>query len=305
MSCARDFENIRDRIFDAIKLDRNNLQETSIELIKELSKFIVNNDSNSEGKYKDQAESLIELLNKHIDLERDDWRRVRSAIEHENNLTNNRITWLISSQTFLFAAFVLAFNQWANAEKNKIHPEAHDLYPYLLVLIALSGIISSLLTYQALKHGSYQLHFLDNWWHEGKAIDKVINLKNKLLFDGLGKVIKSHPPLQGSLKFYEDKFLDTGLMPIYFCGIWLTTIIYIFIKSLSIYYFNCSCSDFWVALNAGYLSFLFFYFIGKWLKSYRKKKIKKDLEDYLLKQPKKENAQTIWGSGLDAHGNNY
>ena len=286
MACVSNFDSIRDKVFNAIKSDRNNLQETSIELIKEISKFIVD-DSHGEGKYKKQAEVLIELLNKHIDLERDDWRRVRTAIEHENNLTNNRITWLISSQAFLFAAFVFAFNQWANAEKNKISPEAHDLYPYLMILIALSGIISSLLTYQALKHGSYQLHFLDNWWHEGKDIDKVITLEDKLLFDGLGKVINSHPPLQGSLKFYEDKFLDTDLMPIYFCGIWLTTIIYIFIKSLLIYFYS-NCSDFWVALNASYLSFLFFYFIGKWSESSRKKKIKKDLDDYLLRQRNKE-----------------
>src|SRR4051812_11981515 len=31
-----------------------------------------------------------------------DWQRVRAAIEHENLLTNHRVTWLLSSQAFLF-----------------------------------------------------------------------------------------------------------------------------------------------------------------------------------------------------------
>ncbi|BBO33243.1 hypothetical protein [Lacipirellula parvula] len=37
------------------------------------------------------------------------WKRIRTSIEHENLLVNHRITWLIASQAFLFAAFALIF----------------------------------------------------------------------------------------------------------------------------------------------------------------------------------------------------
>jgi len=43
------------------------------------------------------------------DAEIVDWKRVRSAIEHENELTNHRLTWMLNSQAFLFAAFALTF----------------------------------------------------------------------------------------------------------------------------------------------------------------------------------------------------
>ncbi len=33
------------------------------------------------------------------------WRLTRAGIEHENTLTNHRITWLLYSQAFLLAVF--------------------------------------------------------------------------------------------------------------------------------------------------------------------------------------------------------
>ncbi|MEM9978375.1 MAG: hypothetical protein AAF808_12185 [Cyanobacteria bacterium P01_D01_bin.2] len=34
-----------------------------------------------------------------------DWKRIRSAVEHENALINYRQTWLLTSQAFLLTAF--------------------------------------------------------------------------------------------------------------------------------------------------------------------------------------------------------
>ena len=39
------------------------------------------------------------------------WKMARAAIEHENTLKNHRISWLILSQAFLFAAFAAVFNE--------------------------------------------------------------------------------------------------------------------------------------------------------------------------------------------------
>ncbi|HEX7408108.1 MAG TPA: hypothetical protein VF515_10745, partial [Candidatus Binatia bacterium] len=38
-----------------------------------------------------------------------DWKRVRLAIEHENTLTNSRVTWLLYAQGFLLGAYMLVF----------------------------------------------------------------------------------------------------------------------------------------------------------------------------------------------------
>jgi hypothetical protein len=45
-----------------------------------------------------------------------DWKRVRSAIEHENVLTNQRFTWLLTSQGFLLGGFVLVFQASTKAD---------------------------------------------------------------------------------------------------------------------------------------------------------------------------------------------
>ena len=221
-----EFTQIRSEVFELLNNDKNNLQECSGPIIEQLTPLI-----NKDNTCKNEAEFLINLVFRYIELERDDWKRVRSAIEHENNLTNNRITWLISSQAFLFTALTFTFNAWANPNSRDILELSHNLYPLLMGIIALTGMISCWLTYQALSHGRYQLKFLDNWWHYGKDWDKVIKMDEKSDERNIGRKVssKSHPPLQGSLKFIEDNFLHTDFMPIYFIIIWGTIICFMII----------------------------------------------------------------------------
>jgi len=39
------------------------------------------------------------------DREYADWKRIRAAIEHENLLTNARMTWLLTTEAVFFAAY--------------------------------------------------------------------------------------------------------------------------------------------------------------------------------------------------------
>jgi hypothetical protein len=65
-----------------------------------------------------------------------DWKRVRSAIEHENDLTNHRFTWLMASQGFLFAAFGLT---WQASTKTDVTANYRPLYQMMLAGFAVTG----------------------------------------------------------------------------------------------------------------------------------------------------------------------
>jgi uncharacterized membrane protein len=64
------------------------------------------------------------------------WRLARAAIEHENALVNHRLTWFLTSQAFLFSAFVLVFLAWSKGEVNKFDA----LVPYILVVLGIFAI---------------------------------------------------------------------------------------------------------------------------------------------------------------------
>jgi len=96
----------------------------------------------------------------HNDPEVLDWNRVRSEIEHEDNLTNHRLTWLLTSQGFLFAAFALIFQA---STKTDVKPDLVPFYQYVLSGAAITGIISSAFIWFHLREAEIQLRVIDEW----------------------------------------------------------------------------------------------------------------------------------------------
>lgn len=90
-----------------------------------------------------------------------DWKRVRSAIEHENELTNHRLTWLLTSQGFLFAAFALIFQA---STKTDVKDELRIFYYYILAGFAATGIIISFYLWLLLQGAEIQHEKLRTWW---------------------------------------------------------------------------------------------------------------------------------------------
>jgi hypothetical protein len=74
---------------------------------------------------------------------------VRDMIEHENDVTNHRVTWLLTIQGFLLAALAFAGN------------DAAGLVPYLCVL----GIIGSALTILNVSFSTTAVSRLVEWWN--------------------------------------------------------------------------------------------------------------------------------------------
>lgn len=104
------------------------------------------------------------------DAEIVDWKRVRSAIEHENELTNHRLTWMLNSQAFLFAAFALTFQSSA---KDDVSPSALPLFKYVLAGISSVGILSALYLSSGLAAAHKQHNQLRDWWKDRSKQDST------------------------------------------------------------------------------------------------------------------------------------
>jgi hypothetical protein len=92
-----------------------------------------------------------------------DWKRVRSALEHENTLTNHRLTWLLTSQGFLFAAFALVFEA---STKNDVKPEIRVVYEWILGGLAITGILVSVWIGLGIQTAGEQHDCLERWWKD-------------------------------------------------------------------------------------------------------------------------------------------
>ena len=128
------------------------------------------------------------------------WKRVRLAIEHENTLTNARMTWLLSAQGFLLAAYMLVFT---SSTKKDFEPSHFQEIQWVLLAIVIAGALISFFLFRGIKAAHDQHTRLKKWWY--KQIDKDD---------------PSHPPICG----YEPQFLLTieyYKFPLIFLPIWL------------------------------------------------------------------------------------
>lgn len=70
---------------------------------------------------------------------------LRQRIEHEDNLINQRLSWLVGSQSFLITAFAISLN----APKEFLLPEyvrLHKLLVHFLPLVSIASILVLMLT---------------------------------------------------------------------------------------------------------------------------------------------------------------
>jgi hypothetical protein len=126
------------------------------------------------------------------------WKRIRSVIQHENELTHHRITWLLSSQAFLFAAFVTTLN--GISQKLPENCEVLGwIWAYKLILVGLAfiGIGVSFFLWRTLRDADIELNKLHAWWNSF-IIDRTENLldKDKPLPDNS---LERHPPIGAGL----------------------------------------------------------------------------------------------------------
>jgi hypothetical protein len=123
------------------------------------------------------------------------WKRVRSALEHENLLVNHRLTWLLSSQAFLFAAFAIIFQESA---KNDVDPNRRVLYQFILAGLSITGVLVAFYIQRPIRTAEIQHENLVKWWRMQKLRD-----------------INAHPPICGEPS-RRDRYLPQSNFPIVF-----------------------------------------------------------------------------------------
>jgi hypothetical protein len=125
---------------------------------------------------------------------------VREIIRHEDNLVNNRVTWLLVLQGFLFAAFVNGLGLL-----DKLPGPFRLRAIGGLLLIGLLGIVTSLVARNTISTAYDHIEKVTSWWE-------------KLIKDS----IQNYPPVRGSYPsnwFY--KLFSTSKMPYAFVAAWL------------------------------------------------------------------------------------
>lgn len=109
----------------------------------------------------DLSKSVLDRL--HFDEFRNreyaDWKRVRTAIEHENTVVNHRLTWFFTIQLVLVAAVGAIMKDLRAAGRT-------DLGLIIGLLIAsVIGFVLCLAIYTIIKDAHDQIDQLDRWWY--------------------------------------------------------------------------------------------------------------------------------------------
>jgi hypothetical protein len=185
------------------------------------------NANNAKAIIEQVIERLRELsFDEFKDVEIADWKRVRSAIEHENMLINHRLSWLFSSQAFLLAAFTFSFKELAKTE-----------VPYALpIAIAVFGIALCIQFQRGIKSAENQLRELDKWWYrtcDDKGVcTSWVNYADRERRNE--KRLSKHPPLQGwssgGARFW-DRWFTYSYCPAFFASAWMLFIFLIMIEA--------------------------------------------------------------------------
>ena len=149
------------------------------------------------------------------------WRRARAVVEHENTLTNHRLTWLFSSQTLLYAAFGVVFQM--NITKPVREGVEHQV-TIVLGAIALLGIGVCLYLYHGVRSARRHLHLTDNWYHGEtdpvrRARDPVQNYPERAAARAVRE--RRNPPLQGEGRGNWMDYFHVMYIPVLFMGVWI------------------------------------------------------------------------------------
>jgi hypothetical protein len=127
---------------------------------------------------------------------------IRGRMDHEDDLITSRLNWLITSQSFLFAAYAALFRsggaqQVAGAE-----------VPLLVHLIPLIGMLSGTLIYTAIIAGVAALRH-----------------NRKLLRKHLTEVDAEFPKVQGHRLMFLLALIAPVSLPLVLVGAWITLLL--------------------------------------------------------------------------------
>lgn len=125
------------------------------------------------------------------------YRVLRTAIEHEDQLINHRLSWLVSSQAFMLTAFAISLN----APVLFVSPVYAKLNRLLYALLPYTGMVSAILIYPTI-------------------IGAMLALR-RLRRHAVGKVPPGLPPIHGAPMTIALGHCGPLLIPWVFIITWL------------------------------------------------------------------------------------
>jgi hypothetical protein len=132
--------------------------------------------------------------------ELDYYRILRGQIEHEDNLVGSRISWFVTSQSFLFSAYaIMSSGLPANPTPAYLAGKRA-----LLVVAPIVGITTGLLILLAILSG----------------VVAMTNLR-RLYTEHAGRIPAGLPPIQGSAWTRMTGIAAPVLLPILFMAVWV------------------------------------------------------------------------------------
>ena len=151
-----------------------------------------------------------------------DWERIRGLIEHEDNLINQRITWLISINAFLFTGYFLSQRPGQAA--------FNELASYLLWAIPFFGVAVSYSIKSGVKAAMNQIRWINDWWVWRKSLDPKNHAESP--DDSLSL---RHPRLTGLTpsKSFDHDFMISDALPLSLIFAWVAILISLSWKTLN------------------------------------------------------------------------
>jgi H+/Cl- antiporter ClcA len=117
----------------------------------------MNSQGNPQADYKNWGESH--------DISMAYWRSVRASIEHENQLVNYRITWLLAFEALLFGALGIFVKEYLEYMKHGSMPPL-GLYFIALVGFVNIGIIAAFYVERYMRGAEDAHDALVKWWRD-------------------------------------------------------------------------------------------------------------------------------------------
>ncbi len=138
-----------------------------------------------------------------------DWKRARGVIEHENALTNYRLTWMIQTQTIFFAAYGILLKEYLSSSDGTLQKS----YLALIVIVALAGMLFCGAIWRLLVGAERHHEHIRSWWnqlYEGGLMPEYPEMTTK----------RQHPAVAGHWVSWGDRRAWASNLPWIFIGAW-------------------------------------------------------------------------------------
>jgi len=126
-----------------------------------------------------------------MDAQTDSYEIIRRRLEHEDNLVNQRLSWILSSQAFLLTGYAILLNS-PTVLRSEMHLRHQNL---LMWLIPLSGIVTVALIWLAIAAALMAMRDLracakahpnfDVSHIQGRGLTRVLGLAAPALIPGI------------------------------------------------------------------------------------------------------------------------